>query len=326
MAKILLTGGAGYIGSHTFVALSNAGHQPIILDNFSNSSRDTIQRLKELSNEVVVFEGDIRDSTDVSDALQGVELVVHFAGLKSVVDSISRPFNYFDNNVRGSITVLAEMANKGIDKIVFSSTASLYGNLDYPAHESDQRKFNNPYSQTKMMVEDIITGSNIKAGILRYFNPIGSHPSGLIGENIKNLPDNLLPHIINAASSNKPLQIFGNAYPTKDGTCIRDFIDVMDLADGHVAAVNHLLTSDTSFICNLGTGVGCSVMGLVDKFSSVNGIDVPYKICHNRDGDIISSVADVSYAKHLLGWSAKRTIEDSLQSAWLWHQLQSKKL
>tara|TARA_R110002124_G_scaffold195516_4_gene362560 strand:+ start:14550 stop:15563 length:1014 start_codon:yes stop_codon:yes gene_type:complete len=326
--QVLITGGAGYVGSHLCVGLHNAGFEPIILDNFSNSYKDVIDRIYKIINkEIPVIKGDIRDY-DLLDNLfkrYNIKTVIHCAALKSVNESLSIPIKYYDNNVAGSINLIKAMQNNNIKSLIFSSTAAVYGNSKImPLVEDTHRAATNPYGHTKIMMENVFMDLNIsdlskwKIGILRYFNPIGAHESGFIGENSLKTPSNIMPNIIQAAKNElKHINIYGDDYDTKDGTCLRDYIHIMDLVDGHIATLHYLnLNQEKLFIANLGTGKGISVLELIETFAKVNNIKVPYKISSRRDGDIAICYADPSYANKVINWHASRSLSDMCKDSW----------
>ncbi len=325
MKTIFVTGGAGYIGSHTVLLLLESGYRVKIYDNLSNSHLEAVKRIERLSGKSVEFiEGDIRDTDRVANALQGSSAVIHFAGVKAVGESVSNPLKYYDNNVLGTIELLKAMKQSEVKKMIFSSSASIYGNPQYlPIDEQHPINPTNPYGRSKFMLEQILrdiydTNRGYSFGILRYFNPIGAHPSGEIGEDPQGIPNNLLPFITQVASGKlDKLRVFGNDYDTPDGTGVRDYIHVMDLAEGHLRMLEKL--DDNSFdIYNLGTGRGYSVLQIIKTFEKVNGINIPYEIVSRRAGDVPVSYADVSKAQKELGWRAKRGLEDMCKDAWRW--------
>jgi len=327
---ILVTGGAGYIGSHTVVSLMEEGYDVVIIDNLTNSKESVLKKIKKIVGDTPTFYNcDIRNSKklDFILASHDITAVMHFAGLKSIKDSINNPNLYFHNNVSGTITLLESMKKKGIKKIVFSSTASVYGEKNIsPIAESDVIDCKNNYALTKHSVEKILeyekkTDSKWGVVILRYFNPIGAHPSGIIGEDSNNA-SNLMPHILNVASKHqKFLEVYGSDYLTKDGTAIRDYIHIMDLADGHIAALNYLLSFDDFTVFNLGTGNGVSVVDLVNAFEEANSIQIPFKYLPRRRGDAQEIYANVELAKDKLGWTSKKTLENMCLDSWKWKSL-----
>lgn len=328
MAHVLLTGGNGYIGSHTAVVLTERGHQVFILDNFSNSERDVPARLHRLTGKTIpVIEADIRDVAAVSAALSAipVDAVIHFAALKAVGESEADPLLYYDMNIVGTIRLLEAMQQQNIRRIVFSSSATVYGQPDSsPILEDAPTRVQNIYGRTKLVMENLITdlartGKLLGAANLRYFNPVGAHPSAIIGETPTGVPNNLMPYICQVATGQRPfLQVFGNDYDTPDGTGIRDYIHVMDLAQAHALAVEYLLEKDTSFTVNLGTGIGISVFDLVYAFEHATSRKVPYKIVPRRPGDVASYFANPSAAEKLLGWKATLGVNDMCRDAWTW--------
>ena len=337
--KILVTGGAGYIGSHTCIALHHAGYDVVVYDNLSNSSREAINRVSTLIGQPIEFiEGDIRDTELLRQVFTEHEFfgVIHFAGLKAVGESVAKPLLYYNNNVSGTITLLEVMAEANVKNLVFSSSATVYGDHEVlPIDETSPRSCTNPYGQSKLAVEHILedlaaTNDGWNLIPLRYFNPVGAHPSGQIGEDPNDIPNNLMPYISQVAVGKlKKLSIFGNDYPTVDGTGVRDFIHVTDLAQGHVAALNYLQqqvslsqTSSVAFLpINLGTGKGTSVLELVTAFSKVSGQDIPYQFAARRAGDIASCYASADKAKDLLGWEAKLSITEMCQDTWRWQSM-----
>lgn len=323
--KILVTGGAGYIGSHVSIALLKAGHSVIIADNLSNSKRKTVDNIMEISGqEVTFYEVDVTDAQDVEFIFKNSELdvIVHLAGLKAVGDSVLEPQDYYFNNLVSTIVLVKACLKYDVNKFVFSSSATVYGNnSNAPFIESmDLLPTTNPYGETKVMSERILTdvvkaNSTFSVSILRYFNPVGAHESGLIGETPNGTPNNLMPYITQVAKGKlKSLTIFGNDYPTEDGTGVRDYIHVMDLAEGHLVAVHNLTEGIHTY--NLGTGKGTSVLSLLNAFEVANRIKIPYEVSERRPGDIASSYADVSKAKIELGWTSKRDIFSMCQDAW----------
>jgi len=323
-AQILVAGGAGYIGSHTCVALLEAGYQVIIADNLCNSRADIIDRIKEITgNEVSFYDVDVTDeaAVDTLFSKHSFDGVMHFAGLKAVSESIEKPLIYYYNNTVSTMVLIKTCLKYKVKKFIFSSSATVYGENKVPFVETMQLlPTTNPYGETKAISERIImdvarVNSDFEASLLRYFNPAGAHESGLIGEAPNGIPNNLMPNITLVAKGKlEKLKIFGNDYPTVDGTCVRDYIHVMDLAEGHVAALDKLTPG--VHIYNLGTGSGTSVLQLVHAFEEANGIEIPYEIVGRRPGDIAECYADVSKAKRELGWSAKRDIIQMCRDAW----------
>lgn len=337
--KILVTGGAGYIGSHTCIALHQAGYDVVVYDNLSNSSIEAISRASKLAGQPIEFiEGDIRDAKLLKQVFAEHDFfgVIHFAGLKAVGESVAKPLLYYNNNVSGTIILLEVMAEANVKNLVFSSSATVYGDPEVlPIDETSPRSCTNPYGQSKLTVEHILqdlaaTNDSWNLIPLRYFNPVGAHPSGQIGEDPNDIPNNLMPYISQVAVGKlEKLSIFGNDYPTVDGTGVRDFIHVTDLAQGHVAALNYLQqqvslsqTSSVGFLpINLGTGKGTSVLDLVTAFSEVSGQDIPYQFVARRAGDIASCYASADKAKDLLGWEAKLSITEMCQDTWRWQSM-----
>jgi UDP-glucose 4-epimerase len=328
MAQVLLTGGNGYIGSHTAVALTERGHDVVILDNFRNSGRDVPERLRRLTGKTFPYiEADIRDTASVSAALAEfqIDAVIHFAALKAVGESEADPLLYYDMNIVGTIRLLEAMQAQNIRRIVFSSSATVYGQPDSsPILEDAPTRVQNIYGRTKLVMEDLITdlartGKLLGAANLRYFNPVGAHPSAIIGETPTGVPNNLMPYVCQVATGERPfLQVFGNDYDTPDGIGIRDYIHVVDLAHAHALAVEYLLKNDTAFTVNLGTGVGISVLDLVQAFEQATSRAVPYKIVPRRPGDVASYFANPDAAEKLLGWKAVLDIKDMCRDAWTW--------
>lgn len=322
--SILVTGGLGYIGSHTVVALIKAGYSVVIADNLSNSKLEVLDVLQKITNEQIPFyKIDVTNEQAVNDLFRiySLEGVIHFAGYKAVGESVLQPLKYYQNNLLSTI-ILANACKKfNVKKFVFSSSATVYGDNEVPFNETmSLLPTTNPYGETKAIGErilsDLVNSDNSFAvSLLRYFNPIGAHPSGLIGEAPNGIPNNLMPYVTQVAKRKlKELQVFGNDYPTPDGTGVRDYIHVMDLAEGHVAALQHI-TSGVN-IYNLGTGTGTSVLEIIQTFERVNEIKIPYKIVERRQGDIAFCYADATKAKNGLGWYAKRTLEDMCRDAW----------
>lgn len=328
MQAVLVTGGTGYIGSHTCVALLNAGYEVIVLDNLCNSKAAVVDRIKAITNKKITFvQGDVRDRQCLQSLFSQYKIsaVIHFAGLKAVGESVSNPVKYYDNNVMGSLCLAEVMAEFGIKTLVFSSSATVYGfSDDKPIPEGSPLTPYNPYGRTKRMVEQILedlhtsdNGWNI--ALLRYFNPVGAHESGLIGEDPNGIPNNLMPYVSQVAIGKlKELSVFGDDYPTPDGTGVRDYIHVMDLALGHVAALQAFALHPGLLTVNLGAGKGYSVLDLVKTFERANGIPVPYRIAPRRAGDIAIYFADAQLAKKLLNWETKRGLEDICRDTWRW--------
>ncbi|MGQ0442804.1 MAG: UDP-glucose 4-epimerase GalE, partial [Methylophilaceae bacterium] len=329
--KILVTGGAGYIGSHTCVELLSAGFEVIILDNFCNSKQESVNRIKRITGKTVsLVQGDVRDTSCLRAIFSQftVDAVIHFAGLKAVGESVTNPLKYYDNNVMGSLCLAGVMAEFNVKNMVFSSSATVYGFSDTkPIAETAPLSPFNPYGQSKRMVEQIledlsVTDSSWNIALLRYFNPVGAHPSGQIGEDPNGVPNNLMPYVTQVAIGKlKELSIFGDDYQTTDGTGVRDYIHVVDLALGHVAALKALKRNSGLITVNLGAGRGYSVLELVHAFEKATGKAIPYKIVARRAGDIAIYFADALLAKQLLGWQTTKTLEDICRDAWHW-QLQ----
>ena len=329
--KILVTGGAGYIGTHTCIGLHEAGYDIVVYDNLSNSSREAINRVSALIGQPIEFiEGDIRDAESLRQVFLSHQFfgVIHFAGLKAVGESVAKPLLYYNNNVSGTITLLEVMAEYDVKNLVFSSSATVYGDPEIlPIDEKSPRSCTNPYGQSKLVVEYIledlaVSDSSWNLITLRYFNPIGAHPSGQIGEDPNDIPNNLMPYISQVAVGKlEQLSIFGSDYPTVDGTGVRDFIHVTDLAQGHVAALSYLeqQVAPVGFLpINLGSGKGSSVLELVTAFENVTGQKIPYQFTDRRAGDIASCYASADKAKELLGWEAKLSITEMCQDTWRW--------
>lgn len=329
--SILVTGGAGYIGSHTVLALLEAGHEVIVIDNLVNSSLESLRRVERICGKAPSFiEGDIRDRglLDSIFARYSISAVLHFAGLKSVGESVQQPLAYYENNVSGSVVLFQAMAAAGVFNLVFSSSATVYGEpKQIPINEACPTGIpTNPYGRSKLMVEEILRDLTLSEqrwsiALLRYFNPVGAHSSGLIGEDPNGIPNNLLPYISQVAVGKlQQLSVYGNDYPTVDGTGVRDYIHVVDLADGHLKALNVITKSQGVHIWNLGTGQGYSVLQMINAFEQAAGVAVPYKIVERRSGDIAECWADPSKAAQELGWTALHSIEDMMQDTWRWQQ------
>jgi UDP-glucose 4-epimerase len=327
LMRVMVTGGAGFIGSHTCVELIRAGHAVVIFDNFSNSRRTVVDRIGRIVGRAPpVVEGDVRDRAALASCMDEFqcEAVIHFAGLKSVAESVATPRSYYDHNVVGSLRVIEAMKDTGVQRLVFSSSATVYGEPQMlPLRESHPLVPTNPYGRTKLIVEqalgDIARSSpQIRLAILRYFNPVGSHDSGLLGEQSMGEPANLMPIVTRVAAGKTPaLRVFGNDYDTVDGTCVRDYVHVMDLAAGHVCTLERL-DERQSLTINLGTGHGTSVLELVETFSRVNGCTIPTEFAPRRLGDAASSYANCDLAQELLGWRAERGLADMCRDAWRW--------
>ena len=326
--NILLTGGAGYIGSHTAVTLSKAGYDVILYDNFCNSDKNVLNRLQSiLGKSLLSIEGDVRDTTLLIKVLQDYEIdsVIHLAGLKAVGESTKNPIDYYANNVQGSINLLEAMEASNVKKLVFSSSATVYGDPQYlPIDENHPTNPTNAYGRTKLHIEEMLKDIVKAYGdwsivCLRYFNPVGAHISGLIGEEPNGIPNNLMPYITQVASGQLPyLNIYGNDYSTSDGTGVRDYIHVVDLAEGHLAALNYLEVSSGLDVINLGTGHGYSVIEMVKAYEKASGLSIPYKFTNRRLGDIAECYADVSKARHSLNWEAKHELSQISESLVRW--------
>ena len=326
---ILVTGGAGFIGSHTCVELLNAGYEVIVVDNLCNSSQESLRRVEKITGKNVKFyEADIRD-TDVLNQIfdkESVECVIHFAGLKAVGESVAKPLEYYDNNISGTLRLCDVMRNHGVKNIIFSSSATIYGEPAFiPITEECPKGIcTNPYGWTKWMLEQILTDLHTadpdwNVVLLRYFNPIGAHKSGLIGEDPKGIPNNLMPYVAQVAIGKlECLGVFGNDYDTPDGTGVRDYIHVVDLAIGHVKALKKIQEKAGVSIYNLGTGTGYSVLDMVHAFEEASGRKVPYQIKARRAGDIASCYSDAAKAKEELGWTAERGLKEMCEDAWRW--------
>ncbi|AQA16885.1 UDP-glucose 4-epimerase GalE [Halioglobus japonicus] len=325
---VLVTGGAGYIGSHACVSLVEAGFTVVVLDNLCNSSREAVARVEQITGaDIPAIEGDIRDAQCLADvfASHRIDAVMHFAGLKAVGESVEKPLEYYDNNVNGTLVLLGAMEQAGVTRMIFSSSATVYGDpASMPIREDFPTSATNPYGRSKLMVEEIlgdwaVARPNWSIGRLRYFNPVGAHASGRIGEDPSGIPNNLMPFVAQVAVGRREkLAVFGDDYPTPDGTGVRDYIHVVDLAEGHVAALNYVLEKPGLLTVNLGTGNGSSVLDMVRAFEAASGKPVPYEIVARRAGDIAECWADPALAEELLGWKASRTLEDMCADTWRW--------
>ena len=328
MANILLTGGTGYIGAHTAVVLIESGHTPILLDNFSNSTPKVAERIQVITGvKPVVIEQDVLNTLGLVDVLKthDIQAVIHFAAHKAVGESVEKPLSYYQNNVVGTLSVLDAMKQANVRHIVLSSSATVYGEHGVPPMSEDAPlSATNPYGQTKVMMEQIIrdvavADNTLRYAMLRYFNPVGAHPSGQIGEHPRGVPNNLMPYVQQVAIGlREKLSVFGNDYPTADGTGERDYIHVMDLARGHVLAVNHLLAGNDSFTVNLGTGKPVTVLQMVQAFEQASGKPIAYTIAPRRAGDVASVYANPELARQLLGFATDYTISDMCRDAWVW--------
>jgi len=324
--NILLTGGMGYIGSHTSVVLAEAGHEVVLYDNLCNSKHTVLDQLETITGKRLTFiEGDVRDASKLEQILADHEInaVIHFAGLKAVGESVEKPIDYYENNVTGTISLLKAMRTANIKNLVFSSSATVYGNPQYlPLDEEHPTSATNPYGRSKLQIEEVLADlSKSDPGwsivCLRYFNPVGAHDSGLIGEDPNDIPNNLMPYIAQVASGKLPhLNIFGDDYNTKDGTGVRDYIHVMDLAEGHKSALDFLNSHTGWHAINLGTGAGYSVLEMVQAFEQVSGKTIPYQITNRRDGDIDTCYAKVYNSEQQLNWKAERSLEEMCSSTW----------
>lgn len=326
--NILVTGGAGYIGSHTVVELLNAGHEVVVVDNLSNSSKESLGRVEKITGKNVAFhEIDVRNKEMLNAIFNAhdFDAVIHFAGLKAVGESVAKALYYYQNNLESTLTLLESMLQFNVKKLVFSSSATVYGDPEMlPITESARKQATNPYGQTKLMIEQIledVTGTNEGWNItsLRYFNPVGAHESGLIGEDPNGLPNNLLPYVSQVAVGKlENVNVFGNDYDTPDGTGVRDYIHVVDLAKAHLAALDHLDHPDVYKAYNIGTGRGISVLEIIKAFSDASGKEIPYTIIDRRPGDIASCYADPSLAEKELNWKAELSITDACRDGWRW--------
>lgn len=333
MKTILVTGGAGYIGSHTCIELLAAGFAVIVLDNLCNSSLEALRRVQEITGQdnLPFYQGDIRDATILDTIFQTHEIysVIHFAGLKAVGESVAKPLAYYDNNVVGTVNLLQAMQRHQVKNLVFSSSATVYGDpLSTPIQEHFPLSATNPYGRSKLMIEEILgdlykADNDWKIALLRYFNPVGAHHSGRIGEDPRGIPNNLMPYIARVAiGTYARLSVFGNDYATPDGTGVRDYIHVVDLAKGHVKALEAFIRGDVpnKLTVNLGTGQGYSVLEMVNAFAKASGRAIPYEVVGRRSGDIGCCFADPSLAKQLLKWRAEKTLEDMCRDTWNWQR------
>lgn len=328
MAKILVTGGAGFIGSHTCVELLEAGYEVVIVDNFSNSKPEALNRIKKITGKDFAFyEADLLDLAALEKIFEEnkIDAVIHFAGLKAVGESVQKPVEYYHNNITGTLMLIKAMRKYGCKKIVFSSSATVYGPVNKAPYTEDMpTSATNPYGYTKVMIEQIlrdvyVSDNDWSVSLLRYFNPIGAHKSGLIGEDPNGIPNNLLPYICQVAVGKlEKLGVFGDDYDTPDGTGVRDYIHVVDLALGHIKAVEKVEGEDGLFIYNLGTGIGYSVLDVVKSFEKASGKKIPYVIGPRRDGDIATCYSDPSKALKELGWKAERGLDEMCEDSWRW--------
>ena len=331
MSKILVTGGAGFIGSHTIVELLNEGHEVVVVDNLCNSSLESLSRVEKITGKKVTFyKADIRDKKALEDVLakHHCNACIHFAGLKAVGESVEKPWEYYENNISGTLILLDVLRNNGCKNIIFSSSATVYGNpAQIPiTEECPKGECTNPYGWTKSMLEQVMmdiqhADPEWNIVLLRYFNPIGAHPSGMIGEDPNGIPNNLMPYITQVAIGKRAgLGVFGNDYDTPDGTGVRDFIHVVDLARGHVSALQAIERKCGLAVYNLGTGHGYSVLDVVKAFIRVNGVDIPYSIKPRRAGDIATCYSDPSKAERELGWKARYGLDEMCRDSWNWQK------
>ncbi len=328
--KILLAGGAGFIGSHTCLCLLEAGHDIVVMDNLCNSSPEALKRVADITGRApLLIVGDCtdRDAVDRVFAAHRPDAVIHFAGLKAVGESVEKPLDYYQNNLDATMTLLRVMKAYGCKRLVFSSSATVYGtNQQMPLREDFPTGCTNPYGWTKWISERILNDvaaadPDMSFVLLRYFNPIGAHPSGRIGEDPSGIPNNLMPYICQvAAGKHSYLRVFGDDYDTHDGTGVRDYLHIMDLAEGHLAALNYAVRHTGSLVVNLGTGTGYSVLDIVHSFEKVNNLTIPYKVLARRPGDIATCYADPALAAQALGWHAKRSLDEMCRDAWNWQK------
>lgn len=330
MKKVLVTGGAGFIGSHTCVELQNSGYEVVIIDNLLNSKASVVDRIEAITcKRPILVQADVRDLSALRNVFASYEIdaVIHFAGLKAVGESVLKPLMYYDNNMTSTLALSQVMNEFEVFNLVFSSSATVYGDpISVPIEENFSLKATNPYGRTKLFIEEMLrdlsySDERWSIALLRYFNPVGAHESGLIGEDPNGVPNNLMPYLSQVAAGKlEMLSVFGNDWPTPDGTGVRDYIHVRDLANGHKKALEKLFQSQGVFAYNLGTGHGCSVLDMIAAFERATGRSVPYKIVERRPGDIASCYADTSLAKVELGWEARRGLNEMCQDLWKWQQ------
>lgn len=328
--RVLVTGGMGYIGSHTCIQMIEAGMTPVILDNLDNSKQTVLDRIEAVSGvRPLFYQGDVRDKSFLSHvfAEQDIDSVIHFAGLKAVGESVEKPLEYYDNNVNGTLVLVDAMREAGVTSLVFSSSATVYGDpASVPIKEDFPTSATNPYGRSKLMVEECLTdfqkaNPDWSITLLRYFNPVGSHPSGQLGEDPQGIPNNLMPFVSQVAVGRREfLSVFGSDYPTKDGTGVRDYIHVLDLSDGHLAALNRVGNKSGLHVYNLGTGNGYSVLDMVKAFEAASGKNVAYRLVDRRPGDIAECWAAPEKAAQELGWKASRGLDDMTQDTWRWQE------
>lgn len=330
MMRVLVTGGMGYIGSHTCIQMIEAGMTPVILDNLDNSKQTVLERIEAVSGTRPLFyQGDVRDKSFLNHVFseQQIDAVIHFAGLKAVGESVEKPLEYYDNNVNGTLVLVDAMREAGVTSLVFSSSATVYGDpASVPIKEDFPTSATNPYGRSKLMVEECLTdfqkaNPDWSITLLRYFNPVGSHPSGQLGEDPQGIPNNLMPFVSQVAVGRREfLSVFGSDYPTKDGTGVRDYIHVLDLSDGHLAALNRVGNKAGLHVYNLGTGNGYSVLDMVKAFENASGKEVAYKLVDRRPGDIAECWAAPEKAASELGWKARRGLDEMTQDTWRWQE------
>ena len=332
--KVLVTGGAGYIGSHTCVELLRNGHEVVVVDNFSNSSPESLERVEEITGkDIKLYQADLLNTSDIEEVFlnEKIDTVMHFAALKAVGESVAMPLKYYTNNIQGTLNLCQLMMKYGVSNFIFSSSATVYGDPEsVPIREDFSVGPTNPYGWTKLMMEQILTdvqkaNSNWNVVILRYFNPVGAHETGLIGEDPNGIPNNLMPYVSQVAIGKlAELAVFGDDYPTKDGTGVRDYIHIVDLAKGHLAALNFLKSDPGYEVFNLGTGVGYSVFEMIEAFKKASGREIPYKVVDRRPGDIAECYADPSKANELLNWKTEFDIDRMCVDLWRWQSMNPK--